>query len=320
MLLDPNCDPEKHKALIEEIDRRKYSEESKENEDKVKSPKSHRKWANFLLSCVLPGVVQFLGGKRKRGVLLFVISGFIGFVVSVCLYVPDAQGGFWPFLVIHILLSLGIIIDAFRYKIPRIGIKGSIILSGLILVLSIVPYFIRKHYIVEAFTLPTKTMQPTIMGAGIDENGNEIRGDTILVEKFSSRVKSPLRGDLVVFKREEYPKRYLKRVVGLPGETVSINPPNVLINGNVLDTPRIFKTMGEKKDGYSGYYLAEHAQMGLLIKPTDKIELADDEYFVLGDNSVKSYDSRHFGPIKRKDLLGRAYYIYKPKNRRGRIE
>jgi len=108
---------------------------------------------------------------------------------------------------------------------------------------------------------------------------------------------------------------FVKRVVGIPGDMVSIHAPNALINGKILDDPPIFKEITSGANGYSGY-----TDGPLLATDTDKIILGKNEYLVFGDNSQNSLDGRFFGPIKRSKIKGKVVLIYWPFERKGRPE
>lgn len=126
-----------------------------------------------------------------------------------------------------------------------------------------------------------QSMQPTLHD-----------GDNLLVDKLTYRFRDPKRYEIVVFPyKYEEDTYYIKRIIGLPGETVQIIDGYVYINGEKL-----------KKD-----YGAEVMQdAGIAEEP---IMLGEDEYFVLGDNRNHSSDSRvpNVGVLKRKDLMGRAW-------------
>lgn len=117
-------------------------------------------------------------------------------------------------------------------------------------------------------------------------------GDQLIVDKISYRFRDPKRYDIVVFPyRYEENTYYIKRIIGMPGETVQIVDGEVYINGELL---------GE----HYGNELIENP--GLAEEP---VTLGDDEYFVLGDNRNNSQDSRvsNVGVIHRNELLGRAW-------------
>ncbi len=119
--------------------------------------------------------------------------------------------------------------------------------------------------------------------------------DNLLVDKLSYRFREPERFDIIVFafqyKEDTY---YIKRIIGLPGETVQIDEEgNIYINGEILE------------EGY-GREVIKAENIGLAKEP---IVIGEDEYFVLGDNRNNSTDSRSplVANVKRKDIIGRAF-------------
>jgi len=204
--------------------------------------------------------------------------------------------------------------------IGRVLVACAVLLAA---VLSTMPEAMRA-YVIQAFTVPTGAMKPTLMGIRLDANGRRIPKDHIVVEKLSYRFHPPRRGDIVVFRTESIEalgpksrgKLYLKRVVGLPGERVSIQPPYVLINGEKLMDPPIFKQIAEQLEDFSGYTLAQPSS-GLLRRPSDALQVPEGEFCVLGDNSDHSFDSRYWGTVPVGDIVGRVIGIYWPLDRIG---
>ena len=130
-------------------------------------------------------------------------------------------------------------------------------------------------------------------------------GDQLIVDKISYRFRDPNRYDIVVFPYQ-YEKNtyYIKRIIGLPGETVQIVDGYVYIDG-------------QKLDEHYGNEVMENPGLA-----ADPVVLGDDEYFVLGDNRNNSQDSRaaNVGVIHRDDLLGRAWIRIWPFNKFGVIK
>ncbi len=121
-------------------------------------------------------------------------------------------------------------------------------------------------------------------------------GDVVLVNHFIYNIKSPARGDIIVFRQNENSHYSIKRVVGLPGETVQITDGTILINGEEM-----------KED----IYVSDIVYAGTAQEP---VELGKDEYFVIGDNHTASDDSRTpgVGNIKEDDIYGEAWFIASP--------
>lgn len=160
--------------------------------------------------------------------------------------------------------------------------------------------FIRT-FVVQAFKIPSGSMLPTLL-----------IGDHLLVNKFMYGVRMPFtgkllipfnepeRGDVVVFR---FPKDrsvdYIKRVIGTPGDTVEIREKKVYINGEPIEdpyahisTPSLLNANASPRDNF-----------GPVLVPDDRI-------FVMGDNRDNSYDSRFWGFVDQKDILGKAFILY----------
>ena len=125
-------------------------------------------------------------------------------------------------------------------------------------------------------------------------------GDNLITDKLTYRFKDPKRYDIIVFPfKDNTGKLLIKRIIGMPGETVQIKEGHVYINGMQSD------------EHYCSELIEEP---GLALNP---IELQDDEYFVLGDNRNASQDSRYIsvGNVKREDIIGRAWLRIWPLNK-----
>ncbi len=141
--------------------------------------------------------------------------------------------------------------------------------------------FFMIRFAVENFRIEGYSMEP-----------NFHDGQFLLVNKIAYMVGHPQRGDVIVF---HYPlqttKNYIKRVVGLPGDTVQVRAGRVYVNGTLMQET----------------FPIEHADYD--YGPTT---LATDEYFVLGDNRPESSDSHFWGPVPTKDIIGKAWVSYWP--------
>ena len=128
-------------------------------------------------------------------------------------------------------------------------------------------------------------------------------GDKVLINRLVYEVKSPSYGDLIVFKPNgnQNAHYHIKRVVGKPGDTVTIKSGRVFVNGELLNETVQTESMQDAG-------LAEEG-----------VKLGTDEYFVLGDNRNNSEDSRsaNIGNVKKEDILGRAWFVVTPGERFG---
>jgi signal peptidase I len=152
-------------------------------------------------------------------------------------------------------------------------------------------------------------------------------GDYILVNRVKYNFIRPKRGDIAVFDTREltHPQvrkdnYYIKRMVGLPDETISINPPYLLVDGQKPTDPRFDKIFNDA-ERYDGYHFGSKTVEPVLIsKSGDLIRTASDEYLFFGDNTTMSLDGRYFGPVNRKRILGPAFFVCWPLDRAGRAE
>ncbi len=270
-----------------------------------------RHWATALLLSILTmGVGHIYAGRGMKGAVLFAL-GFISAPAMVLLaFLEPSNGVFYAFVLIPfavLLVYLYAIVDsavaAKRASRPyvmkaynHVALYCGLIVLGLILSMSGV--VLVKAVAFEAFHLPTASNAPTF-----------VPGDRILVNKQAFDPNAVRRGDIVVFKAPGEDKNFIKRIIGLPGETIRIEQGIVFVNGRKLGQEPL--DGGEAREG------------SYRIRPA-KIDLAEQtiparHIFVLGDNRANSYDSRQFGTVPVGDVKGVAHYRFFPAERAGPI-
>jgi signal peptidase I len=144
-------------------------------------------------------------------------------------------------------------------------------------------------------------------------------GDQVFVDKFSYNFVKPHNGDVFVFRTNDIPDIredpvagapfYIKRLAGLPGDQLHIDPPLLYINGKKAEGYGFERVMSAKPP-YSGYALGNK----FLSKSDQTYTVPRDGYFALGDNSYNSFDSRYWGAVPEANLVGRGLCVYWPFN------
>ena len=186
-----------------------------------------------------------------------------------------------------------------------------------------------RGFIFEPFRVPSNSMMPTLL-----------TGDFILVNKFDYGLRLPLlnskiidfskpeRGDVIVFRYPNYEHStgysgvdFIKRVVALPGDTISYEKDQLTVNGETVDYRKIGAYQGvDSGKAMSGYRhvreLIDHADHDILLHPLghsrelSKTTVPEGHYFVMGDNRSHSSDSRFWGYVPEDYILGRAIGIW----------
>jgi len=132
-------------------------------------------------------------------------------------------------------------------------------------------------------------------------------GDYILTSKVIYKLRPPERGDIVVFKSPKNPDiDYIKRIIGLPKDKITISSSNVYVNDKLIDEPYI----SDKTNLWDGGYIKDGVP---LFVPSDEI-------LVMGDNRLHSSDSREFGPVPIDSIIGQVFFRYFPSNKVGVIK
>jgi signal peptidase I len=175
-----------------------------------------------------------------------------------------------------------------KHRTRRQIIEWSIVIGAAFLTA-----IILRVGVVQAFSIPSVSMERTLLV-----------GDRVLVNKLSARGHTPHHGDVVVFKRPPHEeaaaiKDLIKRVIGLPGDTVSAEDGALYLNGKRLREP--------------------YLEPGTRTVIDSAVTVPAGKVFVMGDNRTQSRDSRFFGPITIKSIIGKAFIRVWPPNRIGRI-
>jgi len=148
-----------------------------------------------------------------------------------------------------------------------------IVIIALVIVIPI------RYFLFQPFIVKGQSMEPNF------EDSNYL-----IVDELSYRFRDPQRGEVVVFR---YPRnvsqRFIKRIIGLPGEKIEIEASVVMVDGKILDESEYFPS-------------------GVQTLGNIQISLDENEYFVLGDNRISSFDSRQWGTLPRKNIIGRVYF------------
>jgi signal peptidase I len=163
-----------------------------------------------------------------------------------------------------------------------------------------------RTYVIQSFFIPSPSMVPTLQV-----------GDRIMVNKLSYDLHGVHRGDIVVFKRppleaQDYPD-LVKRVIGLPGETIATNDGRVYINCRDQDFAAC-RPLSEPwlPPGPQSYTAALPDDQYQQFNMPGPVKIPANDYYVMGDNRTDSEDSRFFGPISKSSIVGRAVAVVWP--------
>ena len=255
-------------------------------------------WLAAIANLLVPPVGHLYAGALRRGLVIWALAQGGTFAVGWGIGLAPGR----PVLVVLVLVALttlGVLaLDAARATrrppatgpgaphIGRLGYAGAVVL---VLLANWIVGEIRRAWVVHPVRVPSGSMAPTVLA-----------GDHLFVIRDRARARHPRRGDLVEFAFPRMPsQRFVKRVVGLPGESIELRDKQVWVNGAALAEP-----------------YAVHRDPTTLPpeeSPRDNIAprtIGADEVFVMGDDRDNSNDSRFQGMIPVRMLQGRAVLIY----------
>jgi signal peptidase I len=162
-----------------------------------------------------------------------------------------------------------------------------------------------KAWVVNPYRIPSSSMEPTLHCATPEPGCQAGTSDRVLANRFIYRFTDPDRGDIVVFETPPEASAicpgpggvFVKRLIGLPGDTVEIRGDQLYLNGEPLPEPYLFG--GEVGDEFG------------------PITVPEGQYFMMGDNRLQSCDSREWGAVPRDNLIGPVFALYWPIQRIG---
>ena len=201
--------------------------------------------------------------------------------------------GFFTFIAIPAAIALGLFS---LYKIKRsagllrgtrFAVAGTAIGFAALAFSGFIFAKYELHY--RPFRIPTASMSPAIKSK-----------EWILADLAAYKNEKPQRGDIVIYELLDKGKRRLmcKRIVGLPGEEVEIRSGKVFINGTAAEIPGLS----------NGVIYLNAGKFGVA---GEAVKVPEEAYYVLGDNSSVSFDSRQHGPVDRRDVKGRHLFVHK---------
>jgi signal peptidase I len=267
------------------FDAHRCAKRSNSNEFEMLRKSEKDPWLAVFLSRIFPGL-----GHAYQGNWLFAFWFFVLIIGAGVLAEISPLFG---------LLSIGMLYLCFYHAYissPDRRAKSRRLILGICLAFLVGQFlaFSIREFVAEARYIPVSSMMPTLQ-----------INDRLVVDKLGYRFKLPQRGDIIVFnptatlEQQNFKDAFIKRIVGLPGETLEVKAGKVYINGQPLPED----------------YISEPPKYN--YGPT---KIPPNSYFVLGDNRNNSFDSHYWGFVPQDRIIGRATKIFWPPARSGAIK
>ena len=277
---------------------------------------THRPWVSLVLSLFLAGLGQFLAGDRAAGLKWFFGILFFQLLMTWALASPVVPG-------VGLGVAAGLVASACWVwmlvrswkRMPRLSFLRWLCVIGAVAAVNFLTPILVKSFF-QPFKVPTGGMEPTIQGGERRPDGTRNAGDHFFVVKYAYWFSEPKRGDIVVFRTSDVSPElrpgefFVKRVAGIAGDTLSVKQDRLHIGGAPVTDPSSLAALS-----FPPVRNGKH-----LVAEGETYQVPANSYFVVGDNTTNSLDSRFFGPVPRHAIIGRVSKAYWPWNRAGAVD
>jgi len=242
--------------------------------------------STFIVGIIITGCGYWIVGKRKQGFATVCLVLAFVLIFSWTRFILDPAG--LRILLVCLLVTLcGAALHSalirFRSQKDSTNWNKGLLFAGGYFIVALLLFSNRGTVLgYETYRLPAGSMAQTLL-----------RGDYIVVDTWRYQDTEPANGDIVVFRIPQSGISYIKRIVGVPGDSVSLQGNQLARNGQIVSEP---------------YAIYEGS--GQAYQPIREQKIPPNLYLMLGDNRNNSKDSRHFGMVPRRNIVGRIAHIY----------
>jgi signal peptidase I len=282
----------------------------------LKVHQTYRPWVSLVLSLFVTGLGQFLSGERTAGLKWFFGILCLQLLMAWALASSSVPGVHFGFAIGLVAFACWVWMLVKSWKrISRLSFLGWLVVIGASAVIYFMsPIFVRTLF--QPFKVPTGGMEPAIRGAKRLPDGSTVEGDHVFVEKYAYWFSEPKRGDIIVFRTSDVSAElppgefFVKRVAGVAGDALSVKQGRLHVGDTPVSEPPSLKSLS-----FPFMRNGKH-----LVAEGDTYQVPTKSFFVVGDNTTNSFDSRFFGPVPRHAIIGRVSKAYWPWNRAGDLE
>jgi signal peptidase I len=275
---------------------------------------SRRPWIAGTLSLIAPGVGHLYAGAPKRGASAWLASRVVVLLAASIVVLAPGRVGLATYVGISLVVVVLVARDAARVARQRVGDRlwrwyerpaALVVACAVVWVASLAWTLFVESNIADRLRVPTDTMLPTLL-----------KGDRLFVGPRRHPIR---RGDLVVYRRWE--TRYIKRVAGVPGDTLAMQAGRLSVDGRPVPEP--YARPGDEGDVHDPRFAWQRAYAvtcdSATYAPTlntwGPLVVPKRAYFLLGDNRGETVDSRYNGFVSDSDVIGRPLTIYFSRDR-----